>query len=40
MEPFYLQKLGEGQPGDGDDEDYVHITGTNMEQSTLPRGTT
>ncbi len=28
--PFTYRNWGEGQPGDGDDEDYVHITGTNM----------
>ena len=28
--PFFYRSWGEGQPGDGDDEDYVHITGTNM----------
>ena len=28
--PFLYRNWGEGQPGDGDDEDYIHITGTNM----------
>lgn len=28
--PFTYRNWGEGQPGEGDDEDYVHITGTNM----------
>ena len=28
--PFVYRNWGEGQPGTGDDEDYVHITGTNM----------
>ena len=28
--PFMYRNWGEGQPGSGDDEDYVHITGTNM----------
>ena len=28
--PFTYRNWGDGQPGDGDDEDYVHITGTNM----------
>ena len=28
--PFIYRNWGDGQPGDGDDEDYVHITGTNM----------
>ncbi|MBT5184232.1 MAG: hypothetical protein HOM47_03565 [Euryarchaeota archaeon] len=28
--PFLYRNWGEGQPGSGDDEDYVHITGTNM----------
>ena len=28
--PFFYRSWGEGQPGDGGDEDYVHITGTNM----------
>ena len=28
--PFTYRNWGEGQPGDGDDEDYIHITGTNM----------
>ena len=28
--PFTYRNWGEGQPGNGDDEDYVHITGTNM----------
>ena len=28
--PFVYRNWGDGQPGDGDDEDYVHITGTNM----------
>ena len=28
--PFTYRNWGDGQPGSGDDEDYVHITGTNM----------
>ena len=28
--PFFYRSWGEGQPGEGGDEDYVHITGTNM----------
>ncbi|NCF96748.1 MAG: hypothetical protein GWP21_02405, partial [Euryarchaeota archaeon] len=28
--PFLYRNWGDGQPGDGDDEDYIHITGTNM----------
>jgi hypothetical protein len=28
--PFLYRNWGEGQPGSGDDEDYIHITGTNM----------
>ena len=28
--PFMYRNWGEGQPGSGDDEDYIHITGTNM----------
>ena len=28
--PFFYRSWGEGQPGQGGDEDYVHITGTNM----------
>ena len=28
--PFLYRNWGEGQPGEGDDEDYIHITGTNM----------
>ena len=28
--PFTYRNWGDGQPGDGDDEDYIHITGTNM----------
>ena len=28
--PFFYRSWGEGQPGQGGDEDYVHIAGTNM----------
>tara|TARA_B110000444_G_scaffold146725_1_gene137168 strand:- start:16510 stop:19995 length:3486 start_codon:yes stop_codon:yes gene_type:complete len=28
--PFLYRNWGDGQPGSGDDEDYIHITGTNM----------
>lgn len=28
--PFFYRSWGDGQPGQGGDEDYVHITGTNM----------
>jgi hypothetical protein len=28
--PFLYRNWGEGQPGSGNDEDYIHITGTNM----------
>ena len=28
--PFIYRNWGDGQPGDGEDEDYVHIAGTNM----------
>jgi len=28
--PFIYRNWGDGQPGDGEDEDYIHITGTNM----------
>ena len=28
--PFIYRNWGDGQPGEGDDEDFVHITGTNM----------